>query len=94
MEVQAWEKELKVHSIPEISSMSWKLSTIFTCGSPDQNSATKLDLHIQFILPVRWPWHPPHSNIKRTEVDISKGTDADITMGTDVNVVDLPKLGR
>lgn len=94
VEIQAWGKELKVTSTPEFWRMSWKLSTIFTYGSPDQISATKLDLHIQFLLPVRWPWHPPHSIIKRTKVDISKGTDADISKGTDVDVVELPKLGR
>jgi hypothetical protein len=46
VEIQAWGKELKVHLIPEIWRMSWKLSSIFTYGSPDQISATKLDLHI------------------------------------------------
>jgi hypothetical protein len=94
VEIEAWGKEFKVHSIPEIWRMSWNPSSIFTYGSPDQISATKLDLHIQFVLPVRWPCHPPHSIIKRTEVDISKGTDADISKGTDVDVVDLPKLER
>lgn len=73
LEIRAWGKELKFYSIPEIWRLSWKLSSMFTYGSPDQVSATKLDLHIQFILPVRWSVHPPPSIIKRTEVDVMIG---------------------